>query len=105
MRPARSIRKMMPRRLRMVLSRQLTTPNPRLQITASVMSRLRAAKTVARPGTVAVRAYFREPRLGLDRTQSVDDRQFVGGAHHSRGAARSYCIRDLTAARISGRQD
>ena len=47
---------------------------------------------MARPGAASARAYCGESRLGLDRTQPADDRQFAGRARRSCGAARCHCV-------------
>src|SRR5215216_5964207 len=60
---------------------------------------------MAKPAIAAARAYCSEPGLGLDRTQSVDDRQLAARARHSRPSASRHRLRDLVAARLPGLQD
>src|SRR4029453_2105428 len=72
------------------------------KITTGRMSTARAGRRWAGPSMDLARAYWSEPRLGLDRTQPADDRQFVGGARHSRRATRCHCVPGLVAARLFG---
>src|SRR5687768_8879556 len=83
---------------RVVTSRRRMTGSYRSPNTAYLTKRMRAVKPTARPRIAAARAYCSESGLGLDRTQSVDDRQLADRARHSLPRASRHRLRDLAAA-------
>src|SRR5829696_422084 len=90
---------------RTVMSSRRATAPFRLRITAYLTKRMRAVGLMGRPHIAAARAYCSESGLGLDRTQSVDDRQLAGRACCPLARASRHRLRDLVATWLSGLQD